>query len=98
MFIYWNLQKQFKLQAQTNQEPKQVKKATPTGISPPANQMKDNPSDSLGLIPNYQSQHNPDPLTAGQNRKSVHERIRVPVTYDDLLGEDDHKDELPRPE
>lgn len=58
--------------------------------------MKDNPSDSLGLMPHDQSQH--DPLTAGKKRASVHDRIRVPVTYDDLLGEEDHKDELPRPE
>ncbi|KAL8537353.1 hypothetical protein ACS0TY_012486 [Phlomoides rotata] len=93
-----DFEKQFKLQAQSKQESKQQRDATSNSISPAANQMKDNPSDSLRLMPLDLSQHDPDPQTAVKKRASVHDRIRVPVTYDDLLGEEDHKDELPRPE
>lgn len=40
-----------------------------------------------------QSQH--EISTAGEKRASVHERIRMPVTYDDdLLGREDPKDKI----
>ncbi|KAL8515214.1 hypothetical protein ACS0TY_014069 [Phlomoides rotata] len=86
-----DFEKQFNLQAQSKQETKQQREATSNGISLPANQMKDNPSDSLGLMPLDQIQHDPDPQTDVKKHKSVHDRIRVPVTYDDLLSEESQR-------
>ncbi|CAK7353054.1 unnamed protein product [Dovyalis caffra] len=41
------------------------------------------------LAPQYQNEHS----SADEKRKSVHDRIRVPVSYDDLLGDDLKNDE-----
>lgn len=41
------------------------------------------------LAPQYQHEQS----SADEKRKSVHERIRVPVSYDDLLGDDLKNDE-----
>ena len=41
------------------------------------------------LAPQYQHEKS----SADEKRKSVHERIRVPVSYDDLLGDDLKNDE-----
>ena len=41
------------------------------------------------LTPQFQHEQS----SADEKRKSVHERIRVPVSYDDLLGDDLKNDE-----
>lgn len=56
-----------------------------------SDQVNANPSDVLEVTPNDQIQH--DISTAVEKRASVHNRIRMPVTYDDdLLGGEDFKD------
>ncbi|KAI3468148.1 hypothetical protein Pfo_024811 [Paulownia fortunei] len=85
-------EKQFKQQLHDKQEPKQQTEASSQSISLDANQVKCNPSDGLELTSHGQSQL--ELSTAGQKRASVHDRIRLPVTYDDLLGGEDPKDEL----
>ncbi|KAL0394149.1 UNVERIFIED_CONTAM: hypothetical protein Slati_4381100 [Sesamum latifolium] len=85
-------EKQFKQQLHGNQEPKQHTEASSPSITLDADQAKCNPSDGLELTSHDGSQLE---LTAApQKRASVHERIRMPVTYDDLPGGEDPKDEL----
>lgn len=93
--VWWTLQKQFKQQLHDQQEHKQRTEASSKSISLDANQVRGNPSDGLELTPRGQSQH--ELLTAGQKHASVHDRIRMPVTYDDLLGGEDPKDGLAWP-
>ncbi|KAK6161934.1 hypothetical protein DH2020_001775 [Rehmannia glutinosa] len=86
--------KQFKQPLPDKQGIKQQTEASSQSISLDANQGKSNPSDGLDLTSHGQSKV--ENSTAGQKRASVHDRIRVPVSYDDLdlLGVDDPKDEL----
>ncbi|KAK6140884.1 hypothetical protein DH2020_025378 [Rehmannia glutinosa] len=80
--------KQFKQPLPDKQGIKQQTEASSQSISLDANQ------DGLDLTSHGQSKV--ENSTAGQKRASVHDRIRVPVSYDDLdlLGVDDPKDEL----
>ncbi|GLT57228.1 hypothetical protein SLA2020_302160 [Shorea laevis] len=39
-------------------------------------------------------QNQPGQFSSDANRRSVHERIRVPVSYDDLLGDDTEADSI----
>ncbi|XP_011081707.1 uncharacterized protein LOC105164691 isoform X2 [Sesamum indicum] len=85
-------EKQFKQQLHGKQEPKQQAEASSPSITLDANQAKSNISDCLELTCHDRSQH--ELMAAPQKRASVHERIRMPVTYDDLPGGEDPKDEL----
>ncbi|KAL0330414.1 UNVERIFIED_CONTAM: hypothetical protein Sradi_5028100 [Sesamum radiatum] len=85
-------EKQFKQQLHGNQEPKQQTEASSPSITLDANQAKCNPSNGLELTSHDRSQL--ELMAAPQKRASVHERIRMPVTYDDLPGGEDPKDEL----
>ncbi|KAL1552366.1 hypothetical protein AAHA92_13170 [Salvia divinorum] len=81
-------EKQFK---QQKQEPPVQHRDTPSKNTPLAgNQIEGNPSDNMDLAPHDQSQHGAEP-----KRASAHERIRMPVIYDDfLVGGEDSKDKL----
>lgn len=86
--IWWTLQKQFK---QQNQEPARPTEPSSKSASLDSSQVNANPSDVLEVAPNDQIQHD------GEKRASVHNRIRMPVTYDDdLLGGEDFKDKSAR--
>ncbi|KAH6756328.1 hypothetical protein C2S51_038914, partial [Perilla frutescens var. frutescens] len=83
-------EKQFK---QQKQDPVQHTETSCRSVSLDADQVDGNPLDDLKLPPHDQSQH--DISTAGQKRAPVHDRIRMPVIYDDdLLGGQDSKDKL----
>ncbi|KAL3650220.1 hypothetical protein CASFOL_006623 [Castilleja foliolosa] len=57
------------------------------------NEVKCNsPEDGLELRTNGESEL--EKLSVVQRRASVHDRIRVPVSYDDLLDQEDPKDEV----
>ncbi|XP_057799812.1 uncharacterized protein LOC131015430 [Salvia miltiorrhiza] len=82
-------EKQFK---QQKQEPAAQHAETPPANAPldASQNKKGNPSGNLELGPHDQSQRD-----AVQTRASVHERIRMPVIYDDcLFGGEDPKDKL----
>ncbi|PIN16845.1 Mediator of U snRNA nuclear export PHAX [Handroanthus impetiginosus] len=85
-------EKQFKQQLHHKQEPKQQTEASSQGNTPDANQVKCNRMDGLELTSHDPSQL--EPSTGGEKRASVHDRIRLPVTYDDLVGGNDPEDEL----
>ncbi|KAK4388768.1 hypothetical protein Sango_2213800 [Sesamum angolense] len=85
-------EKQFKQQLHGNQEPKQQTEASSPSITLDADQAKCDPSNGLELTSHDRSQL--ELMAAPQKRASVHERIRMPVTYDDLPGGEDPKDEL----
>ncbi|KAG6409566.1 hypothetical protein SASPL_127606 [Salvia splendens] len=76
-------EKQFK---QQKQEPPVQHRDAPSKNAPLAG----NPSDNMDLAPHDQIQHE-----AGPKRTSAHERIRMPVIYDDfLVGGENSKDKL----
>ncbi|OMP06359.1 hypothetical protein CCACVL1_01618 [Corchorus capsularis] len=81
-------EKQFK-QQNIRQAPAQHKESSSqgTGSALTSGSSASVPTDSQ-LIP----QNSEEQLSAEGTRKSVHERIRVPVSYDDLLGEDPKED------
>lgn len=83
-------EKQFK---QQKQEPLQHTETSSKIVPLDTSQVDGNPSDDLELPPRDASQH--DISTAGQKHAPVHDRIRMPVVYDDdLLGGQDSKDTL----
>lgn len=48
-------------------------------------------SDGSQLISNVQNQH--EQSNTGVKRAPVHDRLRIPVSYDDLLGQEGTKDD-----
>lgn len=87
------MQKQFKQQLPEKQEPKKRTEASSQSIILDSNPAVPNQSaDGLNLISH--DQNPPEILTPGQKHASVHDRIRVPVTYDDLLEGEAPKDKL----
>ncbi|KAG8375646.1 hypothetical protein BUALT_Bualt10G0121900 [Buddleja alternifolia] len=85
-------EKQFKQELHSNQEPKQQKEASSQSIDLSPDQVNHNLSDVLEHTSHDQTQL--EQSSSGQKRASVHDRIRIPVTYDDLVGGEDPKDEL----
>ncbi|XP_057477279.1 uncharacterized protein LOC130764982 isoform X3 [Actinidia eriantha] len=84
-------EKQFR-QQNVRQHPMQNKEASPRRTGPTStNQTAAIASDSSPRAPDVENQVEQSNDEA--KRVSVHDRIRVPVTYDDLLGEEDPKDE-----
>ncbi|KAL3655692.1 hypothetical protein CASFOL_000088 [Castilleja foliolosa] len=72
---------------------KQGIKQQSEAASKSVNEVKcNNPSDSLELRTNGQIEL--EKSSVEQKRASVHDRIRVPVSYDDLLDQGDPKDEV----
>ncbi|KAL7121956.1 hypothetical protein ACP275_01G016100 [Erythranthe tilingii] len=86
-------EKQFKQQLLDKQEPKQQAGASSQSNTVDAKLAMPNLSNGPDLTSQDQNHH--EITTPGQKRASVHDRIRMPVTYDDLFGnEEDPKDKL----
>lgn len=81
------LQKQFKKQ-NIGQPPRQDKEGS-WGET-----VTDGASASAQDDSQFTPQNHPGQFSSDAKRKSVHERIRVPVTYDDLLGADTKADSI----
>ena len=89
-YIIYHLQKQFR-QPNSKQPPAQNKEASSQNIVHTSiDDTAINVSDGSQLTPPVQDQL--EQPNAGGNRVSVHNRMRVPVTYDDLLVENPKDD------
>lgn len=74
-------------------QPQTQNKSISQGISlASTDQSADSNASSSQLIADVQNQPEQQSFIE-QKRSSVHDRIRVPVAYDDLLGVGDSKDE-----
>ncbi|XP_073129492.1 uncharacterized protein [Henckelia pumila] len=84
-------EKQFKQQHQNKQAPaQQSESSSESRLLNTLDQIKPNISNGLELLSHDQKQL--EQPCAGEKRTSVHDRIRMPVTYDDLLVGVDPKD------
>ncbi|KAK4853599.1 hypothetical protein QYF36_011415 [Acer negundo] len=80
-------EKQFR-QQNNKRTPEQIKEDSQRVACAPSDGIPATIPDGSQLLPQKQQEQS----SAEGNRKSVHERIRVPVSYDDLLGEDPQND------
>ncbi|KAH7574317.1 hypothetical protein JRO89_XS03G0282000 [Xanthoceras sorbifolium] len=87
MILYVILQKQFR-QPNKKQAPEQIKEDSQRVVCALSDGIQASIPDSSQFVPENQQEQS----SAEGNRKSVHERIRVPVSYDDLLGEEPKND------
>ncbi|TXG61938.1 hypothetical protein EZV62_013301 [Acer yangbiense] len=79
--------KQFR-QQNNKRTPEQINEDSQRVACAPSDGIRATIPDGSQLVPQNQQEQS----SAEGNRKSVHERIRVPVSYDDLLGEDPKND------
>ncbi|KAL5783372.1 hypothetical protein ACOSP7_008401 [Xanthoceras sorbifolium] len=80
-------EKQFR-QPNKKQAPEQIKEDSQRVVCALSDGIQASIPDSSQFVPENQQEQS----SAEGNRKSVHERIRVPVSYDDLLGEEPKND------
>lgn len=85
------MQKQFK-QPAIRQAAGQNEQTPPANVYPLSNQVDESLSHGFKFVPHVQDQIQQSSANE-QKQRPVHDRIRVPVTYDDLVGVEDPEEE-----